>query len=168
MRRGALEQVSRWLATGFGTGFLWPAPGTWGSLLGVGLFVLLLAPLAWPWQLAAGVVLTLVGTLAAHVAAPGLGGDDPSAVVIDEWAAMWLSLVAVHTPLGMVLAFFLFRLFDIFKPYPGRRLEQLPGGLGIMADDVIAALYTQIVLRLLFAAGAWAGLGAFIAGAGRP
>lgn len=166
MSRGPLERAARLLATGFGAGFLWPAPGTWGSLLGLVLFAPLLAPLPWGWQLAAGVALTALGTAAAHRAAPGLGGDDPSAVVIDEWAAMWLSLVAVRTPLGWLLAFLLFRVFDILKPFPGRRLESLPGGLGIMADDVVAALYTQLAVRLVFAAGAWAGIGAFAAAAG--
>jgi phosphatidylglycerophosphatase A len=164
--RGPIEQASRLLATGFGAGFLWPAPGTWGSLLGLVLFVPLLGPLSWAAQLAAGVALTVLGTAAAHHAAPGLGGDDPSAVVIDEWAAMWLSLVAVNTPLGWLLAFLLFRVFDIIKPFPGRRLEALPGGLGIMADDVAAALYTQLAVRLIFAIGVWAGIGAFVAAGG--
>jgi len=166
--RPATEQAARLLATGFGAGFLWPAPGTWGSLLGVALFIPLLAPLAWYWQLTAGVVLTVVGTVAAEVAAPGLGGDDPSAVVVDEWAAMWLSMVAVQTPLGWVLAFFLFRIFDIIKPFPGRRFEALHGGLGIMADDVVAAIYTQVTVRLIFAAGVWAGIALFTAGGGQP
>lgn len=161
MSRGPVEQASRYLATGFGAGFLWPAPGTWGSLLGVGLFVALLAPLSWPWQLAAGVLLTIVGTVAADIAAPGLGGDDPSAVVVDEWAAMWLSMVAIGSPLGWVLAFFLFRIFDIIKPFPGRRFEALHGGIGIMADDVVAAVYTQVAVRLIFAVGGMAQIGVF-------
>ena len=149
MKRSPLQIASRLLATGFGAGFLWPAPGTWGSLLGVALFIRFLAPLDWRIQLAAGVVLTVVGTAAAHVAAPGLGGDDPSAVVVDEWAAMWLSMVAIQGTTGWVLAFFLFRIFDIIKPFPGRRFESLHGGIGIMADDVVAAGYTQACVRLI-------------------
>jgi phosphatidylglycerophosphatase A len=156
------------LATGFGAGFLWPAPGTWGSLLGVVLFIPLLAPIGWTWQLAAGITLTILGTAAAEIAAHGLGGDDPSAVVVDEWAAMWLSMVAVQTPLGWALAFFLFRIFDIIKPFPARRFEDLHGGVGIMADDVVAAIYTQVSVRLIFAAGAWANIAWFTATAGRP
>lgn len=167
MSRGPLEQASRLLATGFGAGFLRPAPGTWGSLLGVALFIPLLSPLAWPWQLAAGLLLTVLGTVAADVAAPGLGGDDPSAVVVDEWAAMWLSMVAIGSPLGWLLAFLCFRVFDIIKPFPGRRLEALHGGLGIMADDVVAALYTQVTVRLIFVVGGLAQVGAF-AGAAPP
>ena len=150
MSPAAGARVARLLATGFGAGFLWPAPGTWGSLLGLVLF-LPLASLSWPLQLAAAIGLTALGTAAAHRAAPGLGGDDPSAVVIDEWAAMWLSLVGIAGATGWVLAFFLFRIFDIVKPFPGRRFEALPGGLGIMADDVVAAGYTQICVRLALA-----------------
>ena len=80
MTRSPLEQASRLLATGFGTGFLRPASGTWGSLLGVVLFIPLLAPLDWTWQLAAGIGLTILATFAADTAAPGLGGEAPSAV----------------------------------------------------------------------------------------
>lgn len=168
MRQSPLERGCRLLATGFGVGFLWPAPGTWGSLLGVVLFIPLLAPLDWRWQLAAGIALTLAGTVAAEIAAAGLGGDDPSAVVVDEWAGMWLSMVAVQTPLGWGLAFFLFRVFDIIKPFPGRRFEALHGGVGIMADDVVAAAYAQVCVRLIFAAGAAAQIGMFAGAAGSP
>ncbi len=154
MTRSPLEQASRLLATGFGAGFLWPAPGTWGSLLGVALFIPLLAPLDWKWQLAAGIGLTVLGTIAAEIAASGLGGEDPSAVVVDEWAAMWLSMVAIQGVTGWVLAFFFFRIFDIFKPFPARRFESLHGGVGIMADDVVAAIYTQVTIRaILWALG---------------
>lgn len=149
MTRRPLEQASRLLATGFGTGFLWPASGTWGSLLGVVLFIPLLAPLDWKWQLAAGIGLTILGTFAAEIAAPGLGGEDPSAVVVDEWAAMWLSMVAIQGAAGWVLAFFFFRIFDIWKPFPARRFESLHGGVGIMADDVVAAIYTQVTIRAI-------------------
>ncbi len=163
MTRGPLEQASRLLATGFGAGFLWPAPDTWGSLLGVVLFVPLLAPLHWGWQLAAGVSATIIGTIAAEVAAPGLGGDDPSAVVVDEWAAMWLSMVALPGPAAWVWAFFLFRIFDIIKPFPARSFEALHGGIGIMADDVVAAIYTQVSVRLVFAAAAYTQYGFLLA-----
>tara|TARA_B100000745_G_scaffold7639_1_gene6335 strand:+ start:605 stop:1072 length:468 start_codon:yes stop_codon:yes gene_type:complete len=144
--RSLQEQASRLLATGFGTGFLWPAPGTWGSLLGVALFVLFLAPLDWRWQLAASIGLTILGTIAAEIAALELEGDDPSSIVVDEWAGMWLSMVAIQGASGWMLAFFLFRTFDILKPFPARRFERLQGGVGIMADDVVAAGYTQVAV----------------------
>jgi len=144
--RSLQEQASRLLATGFGTGFLWPAPGTWGSLLGVALFVLFLAPLDWRWQLAASIGLTILGTIAAEIAALELEGDDPSSIVVDEWAGMWLSMVAIQGASGWMLAFFLFRTFDILKPFPAGRFERLQGGVGIMADDVVAAGYTQVAV----------------------
>lgn len=167
MSRSRAEQASRLLATGFGAGFLWPAPGTWGSLLGVALFVPFLAPLHWGWQLAAGVTVTLLGTIAAEVAAPGLGGDDPSAVVVDEWAAMWLSMVAIPGPMGWVWAFFLFRIFDIIKPFPARDFEALHGGVGIMADDVVAAIYTQVSVRVIFAVAVYTQSGFLLAMTGQ-
>ncbi len=148
MTRSVQEQASRLLATGFGTGFLWPAPGTWGSLLGVALFILFLAPLDWRWQLAASIGFTILGTIAAEIAAMELEGDDPSSIVVDEWAGMWLSMVAVPGSSGWwILAFFLFRTFDILKPFPAGRFEQLQGGVGIMADDVVAAAYTQVAVH---------------------
>ena len=107
MTRSLQEQASRLLATGFGTGFLWPAPGTWGSLLGVALFVLFLAPLDWRWQLAASIGFMILGTIAAEVAVLELESDDPSWIVVDEWAGMWLSMVAIQGASGWMLAFFL-------------------------------------------------------------
>ena len=142
----AAGHLWRWLATGFGVGYLWPAPGTMGSILGLAVFVPLLAPTSLGVQLIAWAALTVIGTWAAHRAAPGLGSKDPSEVVIDEVAAMWLATAGVSSAGGWVAAFFLFRVFDIIKPFPGRRLEALPGGFGIMADDVVAALYTQAFL----------------------
>ena len=147
MTRSLQEQASRLLATGFGTGFLWPAPGTWGSLLGVALFALFLAPLDWRWQLAVSIGFMILGTVAAEIAVLELESDDPSWIVVDEWAGMWLSMVAIQGASGWVLAFFFFRTFDILKPFPAGRFEQLQGGVGIMADDVVAAGYTQVAVH---------------------
>lgn len=151
---GALETLARWLATGLGTGYLWPAPGTWGSLLALVVFVALLAPAGPVVQVAACLVVTAVGTWAAQVTAARLEEDDPSKVVVDEVAGMWIALVGVGTTpawIGWGLAFLVFRLMDIVKPFPARRLEDLPGGLGIMADDVVAGLYAQALVRLALA-----------------
>ncbi|MFQ5743278.1 MAG: phosphatidylglycerophosphatase A [Acidobacteriota bacterium] len=145
------ERLARWLATGLGAGFLWPAPGTWGSLLGLALYVFLLSSLSIPLQLVGWLSLTLVGTAAAHAAAPSLGGGDPSQVVIDEIAAMWLAAVGTVGGPGWSLAFVYFRLFDIIKPFPARRLERWHGGFGIMADDIAAALYARAGVWLTLA-----------------
>ena len=128
-----------WLATGFGAGFLWPAPGTWGSLLGLVFFILVLRPANIYVQLGAWAVVTALGTWSADVTARAVGNEDPSIVVVDELAAMWLAAAGVQSGRGLFLAFLFFRIFDIVKPFPARRAEHLHGGIGIMADDVIAA-----------------------------
>lgn len=80
-----------------------------------------------------------------------LAGNDPSVVVIDEVAGFLLALFLVPLTLGHVCAgFFLFRVFDVFKPFPIKKLEHLKGGLGIVADDLLAGVYANLSLRLLF------------------
>jgi phosphatidylglycerophosphatase A len=195
------------LATALGTGYLKPAPGTWGSLVGV-----LIAVLSHPftWFILVGVSLSALGGLGNGVDAPLLSGSlgafillvpsvavwlllayfgvqssgavaqfagikDPQYVVIDEVSGVHLALILGLAPLstpatflhssdaaafaiytGMSLlnwryllaGFMLFRIFDIAKPFPCRRLEKLPGGWGIMADDWMAGIYAAICLRL--------------------
>lgn len=139
-----------WLAVGLGSGLAPVAPGTAGSALAA-LAYFALGRLAWPAQVAAIVVVTLLGTVAA-TRGERVWGEDPGRVVIDEVAGQWLALLAVPPTWGWIGAgFLLFRLFDITKPPPCRRLEHLPGGLGVIADDLAAGLYA----RLLLLAGAW-------------
>lgn len=94
----------------------------------------------------------LVGVPICTSAARRLGGKDPGCVIFDEFASMPLSLLVVptrdRTPLVLALAFVLFRVFDITKPFPCRHLERLPGGLGIMADDGAAAAWTAVCLAV--------------------
>lgn len=138
------------LATGLGLGYLPVAPGTWGSLPG-----LLLAWLLWqwagPWLVLAGVgVVTALGTWAAAAAEPYFGRRDPHPVVIDEISGQMLTLLFLAPTAKTLLAgFLLFRLFDVLKPYPSNRLQDLPGASGIMADDLMAGLYANLVLHLL-------------------
>lgn len=138
------------MATWFGSGLAAKAPGTWGSLAALPFaYAIMLAggPLL---LLAAAVVIFIVGIWAADRYAATLGASDPSEVVIDEVVAMWLTLLAAPmTPLGWFLAFVLFRLFDIAKPWPVSLADRkLKGGFGIMADDILAAFYAIIVLVL--------------------
>lgn len=138
------------LATWFGSGLAKKAPGTWGTLASL--------PFAYGLMLAGGpllllgavVVIFFVGIWAAGKYAATLGASDPSEVVIDEVAAMWLTLMAAPmTPLGWLMAFGLFRLFDIAKPWPVSLADRkLKGGFGIMADDILAAIYAMIALVL--------------------
>lgn len=142
------ERVQLLLATCLGVGYAPVAPGTFGSIPGL-LAAWLLASLAGPWALLAGLVaVTLTGFAVAGGAARALGAHDPGPVVIDEVAGQMLAVVLVpRTLAAYALGFFLFRLFDVLKPYPAGRLEALPGGIGIMADDLAAALYANLVLQ---------------------
>jgi phosphatidylglycerophosphatase A len=99
-------------------------------------------------QLAAWAVVTLLGTWSADLTARVLDKEDPSFVVVDELAAMWLAAAGLQTGWALFLAFVYFRIFDIIKPFPAGQAEDLHGGIGIMADDVIAALYTQAAVWL--------------------
>jgi phosphatidylglycerophosphatase A len=135
------------LAFGFGTGLAPKAPGTVGSLLGVALAWWML-PLSLEIRLAAGVALLLAGVWICGESARRIGVHDHPGIVWDEIAAMYLVLqVATPQIWAWALGFGLFRLFDIWKPWPIRDLDhRLGGGLGIMLDDVVAALYAALLL----------------------
>jgi phosphatidylglycerophosphatase A len=139
--------VSLFIATGGYIGYVPTAPGTAGSVVGLGLSWLLSR---WPpeVQLAALLGLFLLGVAAAGAAESRLGVKDPRAIVIDEVFGMALALVFVPFQLGYaVAAFALFRLLDIVKPMAA--LERLPGGWGIMCDDAVAALLTNGALHVV-------------------
>ena len=136
------------MATAFGSGYSPFAPGTAGSAVGVLLFWPM-ATLAWPWALGASAVLFVVGSLAAGRVARLVGRKDPGIVVVDEVVGQWLTLTALpFTPLTAAVGFLLFRAMDIVKPWPARDLERVPGGWGIMADDVAAGIYAHLLLRV--------------------
>jgi phosphatidylglycerophosphatase A len=100
---------------------------------------------------------SVIGVWAAHRAGRVLGGKDPGAIVIDEVAGMALSVLPFPLTLGTVVsAFVLFRVFDIVKPFPARASQRLAGGLGVVADDLIAGLYALAVLALARYALGWA------------
>jgi phosphatidylglycerophosphatase A len=142
------------IATAFGVGYVPVAPGTFGSAVGLLVWAALpQSPLA---HAAAIGVLFAVGTWSGTVAERHFGGTDPGPVVIDEVMGMLVTLFMhpVGWP-GAVAAFFLFRGFDILKPYPADRFEHLPGGLGVMADDGMAAVYANVALWGLLTVIAW-------------
>lgn len=144
------------IATSGGAGYFPIAPGTVGSAVGVVIYLLTRrwAPAS---QVGLLVGITIVGIWASHVAAQYFDKEDPGYVVIDEVAGQLVTLLLLDVGLaGAIAGFFLFRIFDIIKPWPARRFEDLPGGLGIMADDLMAGAYGWIVMRgLLFALSAW-------------
>jgi len=142
------------IATGFYSGYLPKAPGTWGSLVGLLLF-LLLHTLNLPVYIAVVAGLFVVGSFAAGEAEKILDNRDPGAVVIDEIVGMLITMIGVPaTPLTLFLGFVLFRIFDIVKPFPVNIFDQrFHGGLGIMLDDVVAGIYSLILLQLLIFLG---------------
>ena len=137
------------LATGFGVGYLPICPGTFGSLAAIGVYALIIKLNI---LLQAGIILAifLLGVWAANHAEIVWGRKDPGPVVIDEIVGYLITMLFIPFSLvKAVLGFFLFRAFDILKPFPIRRLERIPGGWGIMTDDVLAGLYAAIILRVL-------------------
>jgi phosphatidylglycerophosphatase A len=132
-------------------GFLPLVPGTWGSLAGVGI-ALLLPTGAWHLSIGIAVLAASALTVALGPAAQRAAGkEDPQQVVMDEVAGMLLTLLLVPgpSPLEAACGFAFFRAFDILKPPPARRLERLPGGWGILLDDLAAALYAMAALWAL-------------------
>lgn len=148
--------VAVWIATGSWIGLIPFAPGTWGTLWGL--------PLAWGvsllpgvWlQAAAIVVVCAAGIPICTAAARRLGKKDPGSIVLDEIASLPITFFFLpydhfpwDRPAVIVAGFLLHRLFDILKPQPARSLERLPEGLGIMADDWVAGVYSNLALRLV-------------------
>jgi phosphatidylglycerophosphatase A len=167
--RSAKDYLALAIAT-CGVGRLPLAPGTWGSLLAVGSFwlaqiSLLGHPIDTPdtvspsvffaGQLIAIAVITLLGVWAASRSEQLLNAKDPGRVVIDEVAGQLIALLPLplsgigYAPIMVLIAFLLFRFFDIVKPYPARKFESLHGGLGIMADDLVAGAYAAVIVVLL-------------------
>lgn len=142
------------VATFFGVGRIKPGPGTWGSLAtviiwGLASFRIPTGSRAWATIVAAAAV-TLIGIPAATLVSRAYGAKDPQFVVIDEGAGQLVALVAVPLAWKTFLAgFILFRIFDIWKPFPIRRLERLPEGTGIVVDDLGAGIYALAIMHLL-------------------
>lgn len=134
------------IASAGGAGFFPFAPGTVGSAVGIGVYLLTRHWSAGP-QIALLAAVIVIGIWAGDVAARALGREDPGPVVIDEVAGQLVTLLLTGAAFwGAVVGFFVFRVFDIIKPPPARQLEDLPGGLGIMADDLMAGVYGWVVM----------------------
>lgn len=162
--------LTLWLAQGFGSGRLKPGPGTWGSVVGMLWTLALLAP-GWPWAYALGALVAIgLAVPVCTEAGRRLGDPDPGSVVLDEIVAVplafagyaglwWWQAGELPAPAqvrqwwpALVAAFILFRLFDIWKPWPIRSLQRLPGGWGVVLDDVAAGLVAAACLW----GGTWA------------
>jgi phosphatidylglycerophosphatase A len=144
MRRAAV-----FIATAAGAGYAPVAPGTFGSAVGILIYFI---TRGWPaaWQAALVALIVVVGTWASTEAAHHFGREDPGFVVIDEVAGQLVTLFLLHVGVvGAALGFLVFRALDIVKPWPARRFEDLPGGFGIMADDVMAGVYGWVIMAVV-------------------
>lgn len=128
------------LSTCLGLGFLTKMPGTVAS------FVAVLAAFVIPVNLFVLAATIIAGAIASGAYAATLSAEDPPEVVIDEIAGMWVALYG-HGPGYFIPALGLFRILDIVKPFPVRNAEKLPGGIGIMADDIVAGVISNLLLR---------------------
>ena len=144
------RRLHHWIAFGFGSGLVRWAPGTFGTIAAIPLY-LILAPLPLGGYLAALAVVILVGVWACDRTARDLGDQDPGAIVWDEFAGLLVTLAGAPAGWGWLLAgFALFRVFDILKPWPIRWLDRrVTGGLGIMLDDLAAGFAAWVCLQLV-------------------
>jgi phosphatidylglycerophosphatase A len=149
LRARLLAEPVHFLALGFGAGLAPVAPGTCGSLVGLAI-ALAIAPLGLAASVAAVILATVAGVWICGASARRLGVHDHPAIVWDEVAGMMLAMLAAPpTWWGALLAFVLFRIFDIWKPWPIREIDHgMRGGAGIMLDDVMAALFAAALLLL--------------------
>lgn len=140
------------LATGFYLGKIPVAPGTFGSLPGL-LLCWALSGISASAAVVVGLLLIVLAVWISHEAEKLLGSKDPGSIVIDEIAGMFVTLFGLaFTWKTAIAGFVVFRILDIAKPFPVRQLERkLPGGVGVVADDLVAGLMANIILRIIFA-----------------
>lgn len=152
------DRLAYLAATGAGAGFSPFAPGTLGAIEGIALYFAVAALLPGAMErfallLLLNIVIFGLGVWASSRTCRMTGLEDPSRIVVDEISGQLIALTPLAfapSIVGVISAFALFRLFDIFKPYPIRKLEALHGGLGVMADDALAGIYSALLI--------WAGI----------
>lgn len=144
------ERFVKILAAGFGSGFARLAPGTAGTLVGIPLYWVF-SFFSWPIWMITVLAFTFLAWRVADEAERIFGRKDAPCIVIDEIAGLqWTLFLVAPTVLHVALGFLLFRLFDIVKPFPARLFEnRLPGGCGVVADDLAAGVYGNLVLQVL-------------------
>lgn len=152
-----MTRFAVFLATAGYCGYFPFAPGTVGSAAGLIVYLLVWWTASPVVEVGLIVALFAAGVWAGSIAERYFGGIDPGPIVLDEVVGMLITLAFIPVGLSGALAgFVLFRIFDVLKPFPARRLESLHGGLGVMADDAMAAVYANLTLRaLLWLAPAW-------------
>ena len=145
-----MRWLIKFLATGFYTGYTPLAPGTAGSLIGV-IIYLGMHHLFWPYYLLILIVLSLFGICISNKATIYFFKEkDSKRIVIDEIVGFLIAMFLIPPTLKFVLAaFIVFRVIDILKPFPLRRLEKLPGGWGVMCDDLLAGVYANVIIQVI-------------------
>ena len=143
-------KISEWIATCFKVGYLPLAPGTWGSIFAILVWWVFLKDID---PLIFGIIIILfffIGIIVSNVIIDQNDNNDPSYIIIDELVGQWLALwILPDGYFYIIIAFILFRFFDIIKPWPIRFMEQLPKGLGVMCDDLAAGLITLILTQII-------------------
>ncbi len=147
-----MRRVGVFVATCGYIGYVPVAPGTFGSAAGVAVFYAVRSTGSTGVELAVIGLLFAIGIWSGTQAEHHFGGVDPGPIVIDEVVGMLITLALLPVNAGgVVVAFLLFRVLDVVKPWPAAGFERLPGGLGVMADDGMAALYGNLIMRGLLA-----------------
>ncbi len=144
--------MTRVVGSALGTGYSPIASGTVGSALAIALYAI--PGVSDPAVLLTLTVLLFIAGLRAAGQMETFYGPDPSEVTVDEVVGQWIALLFLpSSAVTIIAAFFLFRIFDIIKPPPALRFDRMPGGFGIMMDDVIAGIYANVVLQVVHALG---------------
>ena len=152
-----MTRLAVFIATVAYCGYFPIAPGTVGSAAGLLVYLLVWWAESTVVEVGLIVVLFAAGTWAGTTAERYFGGIDPGPIVLDEVVGMLITLAFIPVSLsGALIGFLLFRVFDVLKPFPAGRFEKLHGGLGVMADDAMAAIYANLTLRaVLWLAPEW-------------
>jgi phosphatidylglycerophosphatase A len=140
--------IERFLGSGFYTGYIPFASGTFGTI--AALFIFLIPGFENSYVIVPAIIVFFIYGIYVGNKFENVYGKDPSECTIDEFVGTWISYLLLPKTIGIiVITFFLWRALDIFKPYPARKLENLNGGLGIMIDDVVSGFYTLIIMHLV-------------------
>jgi phosphatidylglycerophosphatase A len=152
-----MNRVGLFIATCGYLGYVPVAPGTFGSAAGLAVFFLIRSTGSVTLELAAILVLFAIGIWSGTIAEHHFGGVDPAPVIMDEVVGMLITLAFLPVSVtGAVVGFLVFRVLDVFKPWPSAQFERLPGGLGVMADDGMAAIYGNVMMHgLIWVTPGW-------------